>query len=192
MKKQLCNTIWIIFISADYYDRTNDSLGRLQQKRQDGTQNHQLFRDSRAQQMSKIERESTISWRRSCKGWSAPKMKTFSNCKRVEEKVEAERATINILLKKMNTMKKRSKERLTKLMKGHKAEYRMEIVGCALVIRARDHLCDQLPTRPSSGQHYDQTNFSLLIFSYNHRYEPNNQFTAFYTTIFCTRPSHKQ
>ena len=48
--------------------------------------------------------------------------KTFSNVERVEEKVEAERATINNLLEKMNTMEKRSKERLTKLMKDHKAE----------------------------------------------------------------------
>ena len=47
---------------------------------------------------------------------------TFSNGKRAEEKVKAERATINNLLEKMNTMKKRSKERSTKLMKEHKAE----------------------------------------------------------------------
>ena len=47
---------------------------------------------------------------------------TFSDGERVEEKVEAERAMINNLLEKMNTMEKRSKERLTKLMKEHKAD----------------------------------------------------------------------
>ena len=40
----------------------------------------------------------------------------------MKEKVEAERATTNNLLEKMNTMEKRSKERSTELTKEHKAE----------------------------------------------------------------------
>ena len=39
---------------------------------------------------------------------------TFRNGERVEEKVEPERATINNLFEKMNTMEKRREERLTK------------------------------------------------------------------------------
>ena len=47
---------------------------------------------------------------------------TFSNGKRVKEKVKAERATIKNLLEKMNNMEKINEERLTKLMKEHTAE----------------------------------------------------------------------
>ena len=50
---------------------------------------------------------------------------TFSNGERVEEKVKAERATINNLLEKMNTMEKRNEKRLTKLTKEHKAELKI-------------------------------------------------------------------
>ena len=56
---------------------------------------------------------------------------TFSNGERVEEKFEAERATINNLLERTNTMDKRSKERLTKLMKEHKAELKRATMAAA-------------------------------------------------------------
>ena len=46
----------------------------------------------------------------------------FSNGKRVEEKVDTERAMINNLLEKMNNMGKKNEERMTKLMRDHKAE----------------------------------------------------------------------
>ena len=40
----------------------------------------------------------------------------------MEEKVDKERATINDLLEKMNTMERRNEERMTKMMKKHKLE----------------------------------------------------------------------
>ena len=46
----------------------------------------------------------------------------FSNGKRVEEKVNTEQATINNLLEKMINMEKKSKKRIEKLMRDHKAE----------------------------------------------------------------------
>ena len=46
----------------------------------------------------------------------------FKNCKRVEEKVNTERATINNLLEKMTNMERKSEERIEEMMRDHKAD----------------------------------------------------------------------
>ena len=47
---------------------------------------------------------------------------TFSNSKRMEEKVDNGKETINNLLEKMNNMERRNEETMTTMMKEHRSE----------------------------------------------------------------------